>query len=95
MDVAALPGWHQRHILTRPPPLHFFALPREVCRGDYSLPGARRRMKGWIPLWRKFFGRNDWLSPSKRSPACAGYAWLDLCQLAQYEDYAGERLERG
>ena len=54
-------------------------------------------MKGYVFLWRSLFDREDWLAPSKRDPACAGYAWMYLIQKAQYGgyDHAGVRLKQG
>lgn len=54
-------------------------------------------MKGWIPAWRKLFEREDWLRPTAKHPAGKREAWLDLCQMAQHEDYdhGGEPLKRG
>lgn len=53
--------------------------------------------RGWIPAHRSLFDRADWLCPTKKHPAGKREAWLDLCQMAQYEEYdhAGERLQRG
>lgn len=53
--------------------------------------------RGWFHVWRKAFDRDDWLKPTKRNPASYTHAWLDICQMAQYEDYehVGERLRRG
>lgn len=54
-------------------------------------------MKGYVPIHRKLFRREHWLAPSKRAPACRGWAWIDLIQLAQYGDYdhAGVSLGKG
>lgn len=54
-------------------------------------------MRGWIPVWRQLFRREHWLAPSKRHPACRGWAWIDILQLAQHDTYehAGQTLKRG
>ena len=54
-------------------------------------------MKGWVPAYRTLFERDDFLAPSRHDPACNGYAWLYLVQLAQHGEYehGSERLGRG
>jgi hypothetical protein len=54
-------------------------------------------MSGWIPVWRKLFDPDHPLAPDKRTPASKIHAWIDLCQMAQHDEYehAGERLGRG
>jgi hypothetical protein len=53
--------------------------------------------QGWIPLYRKLFDPDHPFAPTKADPASRIHAWLDLCQLAQHDEYehAGERLKRG
>jgi len=53
--------------------------------------------EAWVPISRTFFEREDWLAPSRQSPACNGRAWLELIHLAQVRPYthAGERLQAG
>ncbi len=54
-------------------------------------------MAGWVPLHRSLLLRDDWLAPSKRDPACNGYAWAWLFGMAQTGQHfhASLRLERG
>ena len=53
--------------------------------------------RGWFPAWRKLYSQDHWLSPDKRDPACRRDAWMDICQMAQHQDYehAGHELKRG
>lgn len=54
--------------------------------------------RGWIPTYRKIFEPEHWLAPTKRNPASALHAWLDLVQLATHqtrETRNSGTLERG
>lgn len=52
---------------------------------------------GWIPAWRKLYRPGHVLAPSKRDPSCKRDAWMDLCQMAQHDEYdhRGITLKRG
>lgn len=52
---------------------------------------------GWVPLHRSLHDRSDWLAPSRRDPANAGYAWTWIFSKAQHRPYShgGEDLARG
>lgn len=52
---------------------------------------------GWIPAWRKLYRPGHILAPSKRDPSCKRDAWMDLCQMAQHDEYdhRGITLKRG
>lgn len=54
-------------------------------------------MSGWVPIYRSFFNRHDWLAPSKRNPADYGRAWLELIHMAQVGEYqhGSVRLREG
>lgn len=54
--------------------------------------------RGWIPAHRKIYEPGHWLAPTKRDPSCRRDAWLDLCQMATYQERETARagvLQRG
>jgi hypothetical protein len=52
----------------------------------------------WIPAYRQMFERGHWLNATKRNPESRLGAWLDLCQMACWQDRTTARsgtLQRG
>lgn len=52
-------------------------------------------MKGYVAVHRKLFRTGHWLAPTKKNPQSRQGAWIDLIQLAQYQDYDHGSVDLG